>query len=389
MANSNILYWGSPAAEWHGAFGVDGVATLGSTDLGTQYNGIAMSWIPTQSDTITAIGYHQGTTTGTPTTNNLGAALYPLTTGGLPNTGATFANSALGSVTPTFYQPVNTNDNTWVWVTLSNSFTVTAGQEYAVVIWNNSGTDASNKITVNGNLTVWGAQGLPAFLSCAGGTWSKPATNNMPVMGLQSSTNAYGRPFTLTTPFTNNSFGSTTESGMSFTIPTNYGASVKLRGVRGIFTSPATNATNTWQANLYSSPGSSPVQQAKSNLIVVDRSERFGMTQSTFIFTSEPVLTTGVEYAIGFSTTAASAGGVFTLAVATASDFNAWAGQQQFAFTTRTVNAFANIDAGTATGNFADTTTKRPWLDLIIDDITASASGGMLVHPGMAGGIRG
>lgn len=376
MGSAALLRFGSPAPEMESIFSVAGAQTLGSVDLGTQFNGLAMTWISTITDTITAIGYHQGTTTGTPAANNLSCALFPLTTGGLPNTGATFANAALGSVTPTPYQPLAANDNTWVWITLANSFSVTEGQEYGIVLWNSLGTDALNKITVNGDLTAYGIQGLPAFVSCAAGVWSKPATNNLAMMGLQSSTAAYGAPFTTSSVFTNNTFGATVESGFSFTLPTNFCSTYKLRGVHGLFTMPATSATNTVQMNLYSSPGSSPVQLAKSNLIVTDRSQRFGIALCSFNFTSEPVLTAGTKYAIGFSTTTAAAGGAFSLAVATASDFSAWAGQQNFAFSTRTVNAFANIDGGTATGNFADTATKRTWIDLIFSDLTAPTGGG-------------
>lgn len=377
--------WGNVSASAMGIVSAAGGATVGSTDLGTQYNAIGMSWQPVMGDTITHVGFHQGTTTGTPASGSYSVALFPLTTGGLPNTGSTFTNAALNSVTVTTFTPSNANDNKWVWVSLgANTYTVTQGQEYAIVVWRNAATDASNKITVNGFLTNSAFGGLPVALSASAGTWSKPATSNYPLMGMKSASNVYGRPFTGTTFTTIFNVGSTTESGMSFTLPTNFCSTYVVRGVRLLLKAPATSATNTFQVNLYSSPTSSPVQIAKSALVVNDRFERFGAYAFSEIYftANSPALSCGTKYGIGLSSTASTDGGSYVIAEEAAADFSAWPFQQQTAFITRTASSFAGIDAGSATGNFSETTTQRPFIELILDDITAPASGG-----GSMGGV--
>jgi len=389
MANASLLTFGSPHIGWQGVFGVINTGgNLDSTDLGTQYNGIAMTWTATMGDTITDIGFHQGTTTGTPAVGSYSIALFPLTTGGLPNTGATFASAALNSVTVTTFTPSSGNDNTWVWVSLAgNTYTLTQGQEYAIVLWRNAATDASNKITVNPSMNNFYNQGIAASVTCAAGTWSKQTAAHQPTMGVRSSGSAYGFPYTTTAAATVNNFGSTTESGVIFTIPSSFGSTYVLRGIRGLFKTPTSSATNTFQANLYSSPTSSPVQLAKSVLVKNDRFQRNNtFTEVDLYFTSPSTLTCGTQYGIGFSTTSATDGGIYTLNQVAQSDFLAWNGQMQTQFATRTASSFANIDAGTATGNFSGTTTLRPWLDLILDDLTPPAgAAGMLFIPDLAG----
>ncbi len=376
MATAQLSAWGSPASHVMGI--LPNGATVGSTALTTQYNGIGMTWQAAMADTITAIGYHQGTTTLTPGASYK-AALFPLTTGGLPNTGATFANAALGSVTPTPFTPSSGNDNKWVWVDVSaNPFTVTQGQEFAIVVWKDL-LDATNSITVNGFIgTGFVVPALPAAVTCAAGTWTKPALTDWPVMAVKSSSAIYGRPWSTNAFNTNVAIGSTTEGGMVFTVPTNYCSTFVVRGIRANIKTPASSATNTFQANLYSSPLATPVQIAKSALVVNDRFEKFSadaLLELYFTTNPLPVLTAGTQYGIGLSTTSASDGGNFVLSQVSQSDFNAWAYQQSTIFAARTASSFAGIDAGTATGNFATTVTQRPFMELLLDDLTAPLPG--------------
>lgn len=390
MANALNAVWGSPSEPLSTAFVISAGVTLTSTDLGTQYNGIGNTWIQMTADTITAIGYHQGTTTGTPAGGSYSVAVYPLTTGGLINSGATFANATTGGVTVTTFTPAAANDNTWVWVSLAgNTYALSAGVEYGVAMWRNAATDASNKITANGSFTNFTGVGYPVSETCAAGTWTKSAGGNTATMGLQSASTAFGLPYTGTTIGTASTFGSTTETGFSFTIPTDFCSTFTVKGIRGVFKVPASSATNTLQANLYSSIGSSPVQQQKTALILNDRAQGFSTTIRTVAMTFQgtlATLTAGVKYGIGFSTTTAADGSMYSLTMAAAADFNAWDYQQNTAFMTRTASSFANINAGTATGNFTETTTVRPWVSLILGSITAATgSSGMLYIPDMAG----
>lgn len=382
MASALLSAWGLPHPDFASIFAVSGAA-LRSDDLGTQYNGIGMSWMPIMADTITDIGFHQGTTTGTPAGGSYSVAIFPLTTGGLINSGATFGNAPSGGVTITTFTPSNANDNKWVWVSLgANTYSVTQAAEYGIAVWRNAATDASNKITANVGLQSWSVMGLPVAQVCAAGTWSKPATSIFSMMGLRSASAVYGYPFTGVTPFNaNTTVGSTTEAGFTFTVPTNFCSTYKIRGVRGLYRSPGTSATNTFQANLYSSPTSSPAQIAKSTLIITDRFERTvgGVIWADMYLTSSPVLTAGVKYCLAFSTTNANDFGSYTLNAASAGDFDAWSYQENISYASRTASSFANIDAGTATGNFSETTTSRPWAQLLLEDLTAPSGGGVIL----------
>lgn len=386
MATALLTGWGAPAPYLIGTLAAGQIATLGSTNLTVQYNGIGMVWAATMTDTITDIGYHQGTTTLTPGANYR-VALFPVTTGGLPNTGATFANATLGSVTATTFTPAAANDNKWVWINLgANTFSVTQGQEFAIVIWKND-VDVTDSISVNGSLSNFMLAGLPVFTNCAAGTWSKTTTGDYPLLGMKSASNTYGRPFSTSSFLTSNLLGGTTESGMVFTMPTNFCSTYVVRGVRALIRTPGTHASNTYQANLYSSPTSSPVQIAKSALVIFDR---FGASSKNFsflelYFTSGSTLTAGTQYGIGLSGTTASDSGIYSLDQVAQADFNAWEGQQSTIFASRTASTFAGINTGTATGNFATTVTKRAMMELILDDLTAPAAGGMLYVPNMDG----
>lgn len=371
--------WGGPDFWLAAAVCGTNSQTLTSKDLGTQYNGIAMTWCATQADTITDIGFHQSSMTGTPGAGSYSVALFPLTTGGLPNTGATFANATLGSVTVTTFTPA-AGSSAWKWVNLgANTYTVTAGQEFAIVVWRNAATDAGNKITADSSLSGF-LVGMPVSVTCTAGTWAKTSIADPPFMGMKSASNVYGRPFTGTAPYVLDSaaFGGTTETGMIFTIPTNFGSTVGVKGLRALIRTPDTSATSTLQANLYSSPTSSPVQLAKTALVVNDRYARNGtLVLLEMTFTTVATLTTGVQYGLGFSTnTSADNATIYNMTQVTQADFDAWSYRRQTQYATRTASSFAAINSGTATGNFSGTTTLRPAIELILDDITAPSGGG-------------
>lgn len=384
--------WGGPDFWLAAAASGTNNQILTSKDLGTRYNGIAMTWCATQTDTITDIGYHQTSVTGTPAAGSYSVALFPLTTGGLPNTGATFANATLGSVTVTTFTPAAGSD-AWKWVNLgANTYSVTAGQEFAIVVWRNAATDAVNKIAADSSYGSF-LVGMPVSITGTGGasvTWAKTGITDVPIMGMKSASNVYGRPFTGVTPYILDAteIGGTTELGMIFTIPTNFGATVGVRGFRALIRTGISDATKTFQANLYSSPTSSPVQLAKTALVVNDRYARFGaLCVMELNFTTIATLTTGVEYGLGFSQTSTFQNWqMYSVNQVTQADFDAWSYRRQTKYAERTASSFAAIDAGTATGNFSGTTTKRPAIELILDDITAaSGGGGMAFIPNMSG----
>jgi hypothetical protein len=271
-----------------------------------------MAMTATMADTITHIGYRQGTTTGTPAANSYTVTLQTLTTGGLPS------GTNVGSTTSTTFTPSSANDATWVWVSLgANTYSLTQGQEFAIVLQRTAATDASNKITANPGPTGFGRRAWPSCITAAAGVWSK-TTGTLPMMGMKSASNVYGRPWSLMLlGAANPSFGSTTESGMAFTVPTNYCSTYKLRGIRGLISTPTTSATNDFVVTLYSSPASSPARVDQSIAMITDRFVAFNQNYLDFTtyFTSSTALTAGTQYAIGLATTTGSDANIFGMEV--------------------------------------------------------------------------
>ena len=90
-------------------------------------------------------------------------------------------------------------------------------------------------------------------------------------------------------------------------------------------------------------------------------------------------LTFGNAYRLGLAPQEVSANlAILVFTQGVASDWEGWPMGTQCLLSTRT-------DAGAWT----DDALSRPIVDLILKDITEPAGAGMLVHPGMAGGMRG
>lgn len=343
-------------------------------NLPNQNDGVANISFMTMADTITDIGYCQGTTTGTPAAGSYTISLQTLNAGNPSGT-------MIGGVTPTTFTPLAANDNTWVWVSLgANTYTLTQGQECAIVLQRTAATDAANKITAN--YTILARSQGPMVSSAAAGVWTKARGFGLLAM---KGAGVYGNPFTGTSLFNTNNIGSTTESGMTFNIPANFCSTYKLKGFR-LFLFTPTNNTNTFVATTYSGI-TSPT--AIDQLQVVNNRFVSGAATGFFegYFTTSSVYNAGTTYVLAFGTTTATDARVQSLNVVAAGDFDGWQFQQQTAFTTRTASSFAAILSKTATGNFTTTATKRIYCDLIFEDFTAPAggSGGVVMSRVMTG----
>lgn len=321
------------------------------------------------TDTITHIGYRKGSVTGTPAANSYEVMLCGVDSTGLPN----LTDLGGGSPTLTTFTP-STTPNIWQWVALGNSYVMNRDEPFFAIVRANSSITASNNMSIisGANLTSIRA-GVPYCVTNTG-SWAKQPTYWGPLIAVKSANAVYGYPML---NISNDSYGSTTELGMWFNIPSNFCSTFKIVGVEADISGPATGA-NTHVCTLYSSPFGTPVIQAQSNITDVDyiatAATRRVVRWSFDDAYSLPSLSAGTDYVIGFATTAAAAGVLNSFTVDAADDWRAYSGDRQFAYTSRTLTSYP---PDTDTGSFAAVTaTRRPIVQLIISDLTAPVGGG-------------
>lgn len=352
-----------------------------TTNLSTQNDGAGMIFRMPEAATITHIGYRQGTTTGTPAAGSYTATIMGMTNAGIIDG----TDKGGGTPTAATFTPAAANDATWQWIALTNSYAAAADETLAFVIQRNAATDAANFMQIAG-FESWTTirPGVPYGNTKAGaGAWTK-VTSTFPVFGAKSSSKSYGFP--QKNIFLSQTIGSTAEGGMYFTIPSGWCSSVVLLGVRCPIVGAATTGTGTYRCNAYSGiTGSTPTILASSNAVDNDEDAALSANRNKeFYFTSPPTLTAGTEYGVAFSTTTVNDITMPVLELSANTDRTAWQFAEQAGMMNRTISAYPPTGSD---GAFTKTDTKRPWLELILGDITAPAGGGggMLFVPDLAG----
>lgn len=326
--------------------------------------------------TITRLGVKLGTITGT--TPSYRISLQGITSAAAAEPNGTIkgaTNNALKVFSPS---GLGWAAGSWNWLTLDETYTCTRGEVLSIVIDYSSGTvDGSNNATFAYNQTGSSTTFAPRAMTNAAGTWSVQ-TAGMPIFGYGSAGTAYGRPLAAIGSVSLTSASSPREAGMKWTAPSGWGNTFQVSGTEMYFGSPNNSANVTQTLYQGGNAGDTTADQsvAISGGVFPSGLRRTG--QMLFDETSLTALTYGTTNRIGYQT----AGGTLVLYyidVAAAADMDAYPGGQNVHWTQR--------DSG---GNWSDTTTRRlmDW-QMIIDDITEPASGGVLTHPGMSGGCRG
>jgi hypothetical protein len=335
------------------------------------------------SDTITHVGYRQGTSTGTPGSNSYKIGIQGVDASGLPD-GTYLGGGSPASLT---FTPAGANDNTWVWAALTNSISINRDVRIALVLERITATDAGNCIAAgfaHGRHTL--RVGIPYSLTHNGTSWTKrtgDGTANTHAMGFKSAAAVYGYP-AKNQYIATDTYGSTVEVGMYFTLPANLGATYKVKGVRFAGLEPP-SGTGVHYATLYSAPVTGTI--AIQNQSLASDNDAFSSNESSdrvmeFYFSGAlATLNTATEYGVGLAVTAGSSMHLACLEAQAAADFDAWPGGQQFGFMSRTLNTDFPPSSND-TNNFTKTATKRPLMELILDDLTAPSGGGTTVYTG-------
>jgi hypothetical protein len=330
------------------------------------------------SDTITKVGFYHDArgTNATPGTCRIG--IQSVDTSGNPSgTWLGYTDYTANATNFPNFSGVNFS------ITANGTASVTRGQLYAIVVRAQSGNwDNSNYIQIT-TIFAGAGQNLTAFPtmkavvngSANNNNGTQPSAN----MYCESATATFGNPqITPTNQASYNSGSTPDEIGVKFTFESSWTTSFNILGIQGIL--GVTNSAATANLKLYDSAGN--VLQTTSFLASEITAGNTGALQRTLFFNTSTLadLTPGSTYRITLEATNASLGFTTMLQVAFPNNtvVRSFVGAGTYMKTQRT-NA----------GAWTDTDTVVPAWKLIISAATASASGGMVVHPGMAGGMRG
>jgi hypothetical protein len=330
------------------------------------------------ADTITKVGFYHDVrgTNATPGTCRVG--IQSVNTSGDPSgTWLGYTDYTANATNFPNFSGVNLD------ITANGTASVTRGQLYAIVVYAQSGTwDASNNLQFT--TTYAGAgQYITAFPTVkaivSGAASNHNATQPHANMYCESSTATYGNPqVTPTSQASYNSASSPDEIGVKFSLESSWTTNFNILGIQGIL--GVTNSAATGTLKLYDS--SSNLLQSKSFTSTELYAGSAANLQRTLMFDTTALenLTPGSTYRIAIEATAASLGFTTMLYVNFPNNtvVRAFTGGGTYQKTQR-------VDGGAWT----DTDTLVPAWKLLISAATASGGGGMLVHPGMSGGIRG
>lgn len=328
--------------------------------------------------TITKLGIRVGTITGTTPTyrvsiQGLDASGNPDGTvkGGASPASATFSPSGLGW-----------SNNTWHWVTLSNSYASGAGEFIAIVIDYSSGTvDGSNNASFSQHISPGISYGLPYSIQNDAGSRTRSASSI--AVAYASSTTAYGFPIltTVATVF-NSGTGTADEYGIKFSLPAAWGDTYQILGVRFEANPVAAGSTviglyGGTDATAANSTGAT-TETTSFQTVTLDHDHfQAAGARYAIAYFDESTLTTlyyGATYRISIQPQNTNNITIYGITVDAASDLDAYPLGQNCSGTRR-------LDAG----NWTDLGTTRYGIELILADITEPAAGGgsgPLVGPG-------
>lgn len=263
--------------------------------------------------------------------------------------------------------------STWYRVALTAAAAVTRGDFVALTIAN-SGSGNLNIVSVNSNF-VRAKFPYTDLFAGAGPTWTKSDT--APCCALEYDDGSFAiSPGVVPV---SNLAGEMIESD---TTPDEIALKFRLPGpvrVSGCWLTANYGAAADFDLVLYDSDGTTALRT-----ISLDATNKFGAASGlqTYDFGASQALLANTYYRLALKpSSAVNAVTIDVLTVNSAGLMDCFGGGQDFHYSVRT-------DAGA----WSDTTTKRPFLGLIIDQIddgTGSGSSGVRFHPGMNGGING
>lgn len=344
--------------------------TFTTSTINSTTNDFGIVFQMPEAATITTIGWRQGTLTGTPGTLRVGLQGVSATTG---RNDGTYLGGA------TNYVDYNSwgagNNNTFITHTLPTSVSLTRGQlvclylkPQAVGTWN-----ASNNVTITSAVSDFRRGNVRPYKFVNGAI--PIAFEQVPFL-VRSSTKTYGNPYvTFNTPSLTN-VSNPDEIGLAFTINSSYFSTYQVAGVR--LANNISGSGGSFNVVLYNN-----TTALQTISVDTDQIARFATNMVDVLFTDTTLATlnTGTEYIVGQKATSAvtTACQPLYITVPTSGDISA--------FSTETIRYAERQTTGA--WSFTNTT-RLPMVSLLIKSTAfTGGSGGLLVHPGTAGGMRG
>lgn len=349
--------WLNP--EW------DFANSINSLGLNASARIVAANFQTQSANAITHIGFSHVSTTGTSPTYRV--SVQGINASGQPN-GTIKGGGSPASAT---FNPTSLGygANSYQWVALTNSYTPTRGEDIAIVVDYSSGTINASNFSTIGYYATTPNSGKPTAIDFTS-AWTFRA--NKPILAYRTTSETVGYPVAA---FGNQTFTSTAEYGFKFSLPTWF-STCQIAGFRVNATLPA---ASTFGAKLYSGGNASDttVLQSVTGLDGDNTGSANRLHEIFFSDTSLATLTGGNTYRISI----VPGGAVnFTLYYAdvtsAADDFAGWPFGNNVSWTTR------------SGGNWTDTATRRPYVALLMADMTAgSGSSSVKTARGMRGGM--
>lgn len=353
MADAKRITVGSPVS------GSVAAVSLGTFILDQSTDAYEVIFQAPEAITITKLGFLTSAKTGTATTWKISLQGVDGTTG---NPDGTIKGG--GSPASATFDNTGVTAGVFAWFTLANSYTCARGDYLSVVIAYDSGTTPSvgvNDLTVNSTSAIPGAINFPYGITNNAGTRTK-LTTSMAVFGYASSTKAYGLPLKAGLNQSYSSGSSPAIWAMRFLLPSGWGSTFQVVGVRCIFAPPAAATTSTTM-RLYG--GTTVLQDVTIDTEIMSGASTNRAMEFYFDESTLSDLSFGSEYRLAFAPVSGTIA-VRGMTVDTASDFDAYPlGQSVYV---------SSLSAGTWT----DVTTSRFFCELILADWTVAAGGAIL-----------
>lgn len=364
---STVNLWKIPFNPSHST---SAISTLGPTSAYLDAESEKEGWIfrVPRSMTITHLGVRFVGYAGTPPT-------YRISLQGVSGSNGTPDGSIKGSGAcyTTFTPPANSSwNNTFQWFQLNTSYDASPGELLSYVMdWYSGTIDASNRSHVceywSGNI-----DGVPYAANYVS-SWVKRAyTPSFGYKDGSSPTYVFGQPSIQT------SYGATLgangdRAALKFSLPSWFCSSAKICGARLMLSSEG--AGQSAKFGLWDSSGVLQDITLDSDVFAYPSSSH-QLVEVYFDEASLSTLSADTTYYLGIERVAASTT-LYELANYTASDLKAFPMGDSW------------IRSVYSSGAWTDTNTNRPLVSPIFADITAPAgTSGLLVHPGMVGGMR-
>lgn len=358
---SDALNTHIPFSQYAGAgLSFSGLA-LNDTD-----NAVAAIFQAQNTEAITHIGFRHTSTTGVSPTYK--ASLQSVNTSGQPS-GTILGGGSPASKT---FSPTTSGYGaaTWQWVALDNSYTPARGEDIAINIVYDSGVVSGVLFSNFAFYVTDPALGKPYPIDWQT-SWNK--RTGLPILSYKTATQSYGLPLQSVASTNFQSGSSPNEYALRFVLPSGWGTSFKLAGIRLLCGLPV---ASTYTVSLYDGGGAGDTTVLQSLTSGDGDFNGSGNRPMEFLFTNSTLatLTFGSTYRIGLRAGGAVNTTIYYGDVAANADLSAWP---------LGVECYSSTRAG---GNWTDVTTRRFFGELILSDITGSGGGSSssLILPGFA-----